>query len=382
MISSAQFTRRYFLSLSAAAGVSAPHMAYAKGVKNKRFIFVLLRGGMDGLSALVPTDKRINALRGNLIKDPSSHLPINTDFSLHPAFKTLKSLYDNGEASFIHAAGTAYRKRSHFDAQDFLEVLGSDQFHDGWMNRVLRHIDQDGLALARSIPLALQGDINVANWSPPIFDQVSPDVLDRISSLYSNDIELKKSLKTARANNLENISVNRIASRRFTLDYPIALAAIGRLMSKDDGPGVGMTALSGWDTHFNQNVELSRKFEKLDDGFLALKQHLGDKWSQSCVVVCSEFGRTVAVNGTRGTDHGTGGLVMLLGGAIAGGHVKGDWPGLKKKELLNGRDLAPANDVTSILKGVIRDHLGINRQKLDTSIFPNSNRAFDGLIKS
>ena len=382
MINSAQFTRRYFLSLSAAAGVSAPHIAYAKGIKNKRFIFVLLRGGMDGLSALIPTDKRINALRGNLIEDPSSHLKISPEFSLHPAFENLKSLYDKGEASFIHAATTSYRERSHFDAQDFLEVLGSNQFHDGWMNRVLRLIDQDGLALARSIPLALQGDINVYNWSPPIFDQVTPDVLERISTLYSNDIELKKSLKTARANNLENISVNRIASRRFTLDYPIALAAIGRLMSKDDGPGIGMTALNGWDTHINQNANLSRKFEKLDEGFLALKQQLGHKWYHTCVIVCSEFGRTVAVNGTRGTDHGTGGLVMLLGGAIAGGQVKGDWPGLKKKELYKGRDLAPANDITAILKGVLRDHLGIERRKLDTSIFPNSNQAFDGLIKS
>ena len=382
MINSAQFTRRYFLSLSAAAGVSAPHIAYAKGIKNKRFIFVLLRGGMDGLSALIPTDKRINALRGNLIEDPSSHLKISPEFSLHPAFENLKSLYDKGEASFIHAASTSYRERSHFDAQDFLEVLGSNQFHDGWMNRVLRLIDQDGLALARSIPLALQGDINVYNWSPPIFDQVTPDVLERISTLYSNDIELKKSLKTARANNLENISVNRIASRRFTLDYPIALAAIGRLMSKDDGPGIGMTALNGWDTHINQNANLSRKFEKLDEGFLALKQQLGHKWYHTCVIVCSAFGRTVAVNGTRGTDHGTGGLVMLLGGAIAGGQVKGDWPGLKKKELYKGRDLAPANDITAILKGVLRDHLGIERRKLDTSIFPNSNQAFDGLIKS
>ena len=382
MINSAQFTRRYFLSLSAAAGVSAPHIAYAKGIKNKRVIFVLLRGGMDGLSALIPTDKRINSLRGNLIEDPSSHLKISPEFSLHPAFENLKSLYDKGEASFIHAASTSYRERSHFDAQDFLEVLGSNQFHDGWMNRVLRLIDQDGLALARSIPLALQGDINVYNWSPPIFDQVMPDVLERISTLYSNDIELKKSLKTARANNLENISVNRIASRRFTLDYPIALAAIGRLMSKDDGPGIGMTALNGWDTHINQNANLSRKFEKLDEGFLALKQQLGHKWYHTCVIVCSEFGRTVAVNGTRGTDHGTGGLVMLLGGAIAGGQVKGDWPGLKKKELYKGRDLAPANDITAILKGVLRDHLGIERRKLDTSIFPNSNQAFDGLIKS
>ena len=382
MINSAQFTRRHFLNLSAALGLSAPHVAFAKGIENKRFIFVLLRGGMDGLSVLIPTDNRINALRGTLIKDPSSNLEINSDFSLHPAFKTLKALYDAKEASFIHAAGTTYRERSHFDAQDFLEILGGGQFNDGWMNRVLRHIDQDGLALARSIPLALQGEAKVSNWSPPIFDQVSPDILDRISTLYSDDIELANALGSARANNVENMSINRRASRRFILDYPIALEAIGRIMSKDDGPGIGMTALNGWDTHVNQINEHNVKFEKLDNGFRALKEQLGNKWEQTCVVVCSEFGRTVAVNGTRGTDHGTGGLIMLLGGAIAGGEISGDWPGLKRTDLYHGRDLAPVNDVTAVLKGVVRDHLGISRNKLDKTIFPNSDRAFAGLIKS
>ena len=153
-------------------------------------------------------------------------------------------------------------------------------------------------------------------------------------------------------------------------------------MSKDDGPGIGMTALNGWDTHVNQINEHNVKFEKLDNGFRALKEQLGNKWEQTCVVVCSEFGRTVAVNGTRGTDHGTGGLIMLLGGAIAGGEISGDWPGLKRTDLYHGRDLAPVNDVTAVLKGVLRDHLGIDRSTLDRSIFPGSARAFDGLIKS
>lgn len=382
MLNSALFTRRNFLSLNAALGLSWPHFAYAKKAQKQRFIFLLLRGGMDGLSALIPSDKRINALRGTLIKDPSSHLKLNTDFSLHPSLKTLKVLYDHGDASFIHAAGTPYRERSHFDAQNVLEILGNGQFYDGWMNRVLRHVNQGGLALARSVPLALQGEIKVSNWSPSIFDPVSNDVLERISNLYSDDIELANSLEIARSNNLKQMSVNKRANRRFRTDYPIALEAMGRIMATDDGPSIGMASLYGWDTHINQVNEHNVKFERLDNGFRVLKQHLGKKWDQTCVVVCSEFGRTVAVNGTHGTDHGTGGLVMLLGGSVAGGKISGDWPGLKETALYEGRDLAPVNDVTAILKGVLRDHLGIDRSTLDRSIFPGSARAFDGLIKS
>lgn len=375
-----KFTRRTALSLLAAATLNQP--SFAQGIQNKSFIFILLRGGMDGLSALVPKDKEMSALRRELSFKRIKNVNLNPNFDIHPAFQSLKTLYDEGDASFIHACSTAYRERSHFDGQDFLEILGNNHVRDGWLNRALKSFGGNGLALARSVPLAFHGEANVSNWSPPIFDEVSPDLLERISALYADDIELTHSLEAAKTNGAIGMSVNRRASRRFNLDYPIALEAIGRIMSAKEGPGIAMTALNGWDTHVNQAVELDRKFKRLDDGILALKTQLGPKWAQTCIVVCSEFGRTAAINGTRGTDHGTGGLVMLLGGAVAGGQVKGDWPGLKKKELYQGRDLAPANDVTAVLKGVLRDHLGIDRSTLDRSIFPGSARAFDGLIKS
>lgn len=169
-------------------------------------------------------------------------------------------------------------------------------------------------------------------------------------------------------------------SRRFSREYTIALSAIGKLMSADAGLGIGMVALDSWDTHANQKNELTRKFTALDEGLAALKISLGKEWKKTCIVVCSEFGRTVAANGSKGTDHGTGGLTMVLGGAVKGGTVQGDWPGVKPSALYEERDLFPANDISAILKGVMRDHLGLDRKKLDTHIFPNSARAFNGLI--
>lgn len=370
-------SRRTALSILGAATLNQP--SFANGIEDRSFIFILLRGGMDGLSALVPYEKEIASLRTSL---QSEVLDLKNGFALAPSFQNLKIFYDNDNASFIHACSSSYRARSHFDAQDHLELLGDPETNDGWLNRALKTFGGKGPALARSIPLAFQGGGNVSNWSPPLFDGVSTELLDRISGLYHNDVELAKALDTAKTNTVKGLSINRRANRRFNLDYPIALEAIGRIMSAKDGPGIGMVALNGWDTHINQLGGLNRKFGMLDDGFLALKTQLGAKWDKTCVVVCSEFGRTAAINGTRGTDHGTGGLVMLLGGAVAGGKVHGDWPGLKKKNLYQGRDLFPANDVTAVLKGVLRDHLGIDRSTLDRSVFPGSGRAIDGLIQT
>jgi len=378
------YSRRTTLSLLGAVPFS--HLvvpAFAEGIENKKFIFVLLRGGMDGLSALAPDDRKLmSSHRHTLIRSSETRLNLSNGFQLHSSFKNLKTIYDEGDASFIHACATPHRARSHFDAQDMLELLGHANIREGWLNRVLSAIDAQGLAIARGVPLAMQGEYKVSNWSPPLFDSVSEDLLERLGGLYDNDPEFSEPLKIARQNKVSDITINPRMNRRFTYEYSIALKSLGQRMSIDSGPGIGMVAFDGWDTHANQAGALNQKFKKLDDGILALKQELGSHWANTCIVICSEFGRTVAVNGTRGTDHGTGGLMMLLGGAVDGGKMKGDWPGIKTKDLYQGRDLAPANDVTAVLKGVLRDHLGIDRRTLDQSIFPNSARAFDGLIQS
>ena len=378
------FTRRATLGLLGAASFSQMTLpVIAQGLEDRKFIFILLRGGMDGLSALTPNDvDQISYIRPVLSQRIGERINLDNGFRLHPALTHVKDFYDAGDVTFIHACSTPYRERSHFEAQDVLEVLSQDNIREGWLNRTLSVIGGQGLAVARSIPLAMQGQNSVINWSPPLFDSAPESLLDRLADLYTGNPQFSVPLKTARKNKISGTPINRRLNRRFTYESIIALKALGERMSMDGGPGIGMVALDGWDTHAHQAGILNRKLSNLNEGLFTLKRELAEHWGNTCIVIASEFGRTAAMNGTRGTDHGTGGLMILLGGAVKGGNVKGDWPGIEKKKLYKGRDLAPANDVTAVLKGVLRDHLGIDRATLNNSIFPNSSRAFDGLIQS
>jgi len=387
-----QFLNRHILisrrkSLGLLAGLGAgtsllgvPSFSFAQGTSDRKFIFVILRGGMDGLAALIPDDKDIKGLRGHILPAPETRLNLGNGFRLHPSFAGLRHLYAAGEAAFIHAAATPYRDRSHFEGQDRLETLGVSGAKDGWLNRTLYAQGTTGLAVGRAVPLAMKGVAPVKNWSPPIFETASSDLLERLSELYVGDPLLSTSLAAAKDTQSMTMELSKRDARRFTKEYTIALSSIGRLMSEDGGPGIGMVALDGWDTHDGQANDLAENFAALDEALVSLKVSLGQSWQKSCVVLCSEFGRTAAANGTNGTDHGTGGLVMLLGGAVKGGKLYGDWPGVKKSALYEKRDLFPANDVAAILKGVLRDHLGVSRTALNTKIFPNSGHAFEGLI--
>lgn len=377
----AHLTRRTLVGLiGAAAAASALRPVFAQGVEGQKFIFIILRGAMDGLSALIPDDRETEALRGALLPPASERLDLGNGFRLHPAFAGLRDLYRNDEAAFIHAAATPYRERSHFDGQDVLEALGRTQARDGWLNRTIAAAGGQGLAVGYTLPLALKGAAPATNWSPPVFPEASDDLMARLADLYARDPVFAEPLSTAMALPQAGPDM-RAGGRGVAGNYTASLGALGELIAAPAGPGIGMASLEGWDTHANQAGALATRFGGLDSGMTALKAALGPHWARTCVVICSEFGRTVAANGTRGTDHGTGGLVMLLGGAVRGGQVAGDWPGLSARALHEGRDLAPANDIAGILKGVLRDHLGIDRSVLDAQVFPGSARAMDGLVR-
>ncbi len=376
------FSRRQTLGLlTGAAFAATPKISFAQGIEGRKFIFIILRGGMDGLAALIPDDKEIEGIRGHILPAQNERLNLGNGFRLHPSFTGLKDLYAAGEAAFVHAAATPYRERSHFEAQDTLETMSFAGAKEGWLNRALAAQGQAGLAVGRAVPLAMKGPAPVTNWSPPLFKEAPDDLLMRLSGLYENDSLLASQLLAAQETSEMGMEISQRSARRFTKEYTIALSTLGELMSVDGGPGIGMVGLDGWDTHNGQANQLIRNFTALDEALIALKNSLSGAWEKSCVVICSEFGRTAAANGTRGTDHGTGGLTMLLGGAVKGGKIHGNWPGVKPAALYKGRDLYPANDITSILKGVMRDHLGIKRHTLDTKIFPNSGRAINGLIR-
>ena len=369
-----ELSRRTLLGLIAATAAAPP--AFARGVEDRKFIFVILRGAMDGLATLIPDAAEIDGYRGAIMPKVDERLDLGNGFRLHPSLTRMQTLYQSGEASFVHAAATPYRDRSHFDGQDALETL-SPNGRDGWLNRALGALGEEGLAIGSAIPIALMGEAPASNWSPPMFRREPEALMDRLEGLYASDpafmqaLEMAQSMDMAAMTGKQGGRIGRAS---------VALQALGKLMAQGDAPGVGMVSLNGWDTHANQPAALSRNLLELDKGLLALKKALGPGWAQTCIVICSEFGRTVRANGTRGTDHGTGGLMMLTGGAVKGGRIHGDWPGLKPAQLYENRDLAPANDIAGVLKGILRDHLGIDRAALDTRVLPGSARAMEGLV--
>lgn len=368
-------SRRHLLQILGASAAVSP-VAFAQGVSGRKFIFILLRGGMDGLSALIPDDPEIETLRGDILPAKNNRLNLGNGFRLHPNLDVLHALYRSGEATFIHAASTSFRGRSHFDGQDELERLQGRASGEGWLNRALQSVGKSGLAVGYSIPLALQGEATVTNWAPSVFPGASPELYSRLSRLYAEDPLFSEAMRMAEV----TPDLNSMNGSKRKSDFSDLMSAAGKLMAQPTGPNIGMVALDGWDTHVNQGNLLGRRFTALDNAISALKKSLGNEWHNTCVVMCSEFGRTVAANGTRGTDHGTGGLVTLFGGAVKGGTIAGNWPGLNSRALYESRDLAPANDIGAILKGVLRDHLGIDRRALETTVLPGSGRAFDNLI--
>lgn len=379
------FTRRMALALIGAAAATGPAIgvAHAAQAGRRKFVFGVMRGGLDGLAALIPDDREMAALRPNILPAQGDRLDLGNGFRLHPALSGLHGLYRSGEAAFVHAAATPYRARSHFDGQDVLETLGAPGTREGWLNRAVGAAGGSGLAVGYAVPLALKGPAPATNWSPPVFAEASDDLLDRLADLYADDPVLASPLAMARAAPAAMDDMDGLRPRGGPEgQFRAAGEALGRLMAAEGGPAIGMVSFDGWDTHANQPGALANRLAALDGSLGALKAALGPGWADTVVVLASEFGRTAAENGSRGTDHGTGGLVILTGGAVRGGRVHGDWPGLARGALHEGRDLAPANDLTGVLKGVLRDHLGLDRKALDTIVLPGPARPMDGLLRA
>lgn len=377
----ARITRRHTLGLIGAAAASASFpVALAQGVESRKFLFILARGAMDGLSALVPDEESLVAARPGLMANSARNLQIGDGFSLHPALSTLHGWYQSGDAAFIHAAASPYRGRSHFDGQDALETLAAAGARDGWLNRALGASGLTGLAIGYDLPLALRGDAPATNWAPPVFEAADEDLIDRLAQLYESDPLFSEQLELSQTMAMPDVQMGGRGGGRPARAYVQSLQAVGQILGQTGGPGIAMVSLDGWDSHAGQANFLNTRFEGMDAGFAELRSALGPYWDKTCIIMCSEFGRTVAENGTRGTDHGTGGLVILAGGAVKGGQILGDWPGTAPRALHEGRDLAPANDLTGLLKGLLRDHIGIDRHALDTQVFQNTARPMDGLV--
>ena len=392
--------RRRFVISSLLGGAAAflPRVPFAATKADARFVLVILRGALDGLGA-VPAygDGTYASKRGQLaITAPAQKL--DGMFALHPSMSHLYERYQQKELIVFHAIASPYRERSHFDGQDLLEN-GMSQLkgeRDGWLNRALpvlpaakaRSTDKVALALAQNVPLVLRGDAAVNSWAPSRLPNTDADTLERIADLYSTDEYFASRLQSAlAADGIAGEGMNAMQGKRDPLNgFSAVTSAAGKFLAASDGPRVAVVEVGGWDTHANQGAEqgqLANRLRALDQGLEGLRTSLGSAWKDTAMLVVTEFGRTVAVNGTRGTDHGTATCAFLVGGGVAGGRVIADWPGLATSDLYQQRDLKPTRDLRSVFKGVLAEHLGASEGDLETKVFPDSRSAapLDGLIR-
>jgi uncharacterized protein (DUF1501 family) len=408
------WTRRRFLAGAGAltAAASLPRILFAKTGTTARLVVVILRGALDGLAAVPPyADPNYADLHRDLAIAPPGQaegaLALDATFGLHPSLEFLHERYAAGELIVFHAVASPYRDRSHFDGQNVLEngltqPLGTA---DGWLNRALASLpavaagSERAVALGQNVPLILRGGQAVLSKSPLATPDMDEELLARLEDLYSKDDWFSARLSAAvqsehlsdslTANDSMSAATSGGAAAEAArkLDRLSAAARLAAAVMNDGGAEIAVLEATGWDTHANQGAAkgvLAQRLRGLDTALETLATDLEDLWARSAVLVVTEFGRTAAMNGTRGTDHGTGGCAFLAGGAVRGGRIIADWPGLAPGALLDNRDLRPTLDLRSVFKGVLGEHLHIDARTLGTSVFPDSGaaRALSGLMRA
>jgi uncharacterized protein (DUF1501 family) len=379
-------TRRRMLAAALGAGALGPlsSLSFAGPAHtDRRFVFVILRGGLDGLSAVPAVgDPEFGAARGPLAQFAEAPLALDQTFALHPALSRLHAMYGREEMVVVHAAGLPYRDRSHFDAQQVLESGAARPYElgTGWLGRALAGANRKGLALNTAVPLVLRGPGVVDTWAPSALPEPGADLVARIGRMYVNDPALATALERAKALHLDAPMPAEMAGTergRGAGNFAVLAARAAEFLARPDGPQAAVLEASGWDTHANQanaNGPLANNLRQLDAGLAALREGLlpSGVWARTVVIVATEFGREVAVNGTLGTDHGTGSAAFVLGGAVKGGRVIADWPGLARRDRNEGRDLKITTDLRAVMRGVLSDHLQVATKALDTEVFPGS----------
>ena len=406
-------SRRNVLQGMTAAGTytalfDRPSVSWAGTATDRRLVVILLRGGLDGINTVVPyADPAYRSARGSLTLnspgEPNGVVDLDRHFGLHPKLAPLGGFFAKGELAAVHAVGLPSSGRSHFDSQDVLEngtnrPLGT---RDGWLNRALAKLGGNettgrrlGLSVGPSLPLILRGSAGVASWAPEFLPGLEPAFLDKIETLYMNDPLLRSML--ARGIQTDAMMANLLShddqspthrrKRKFT-EIETMVATVGRLLASADGPRIAVFDTGGYDTHANQGTTtgtLARNLESLATGLTGLAESLQPVWDRTVIVTATEFGRTVVANGTGGTDHGTASVSLLLGGAVNGGHIFGSWPGIESRHLHDGRDLATTTDMRGVFKGLLRDHLGLEEEILESSVFPGSRDApaYENLVRA
>lgn len=371
-----------------ASGLALPRIALAQTTGTRKVLFVLLRGAADGLAMLAPVgDPGLEALRGAALADYANAPRIGSFFALHPALTEVGKAAASGEALFVHGAATAYRERSHFDAQNLLETGGSAPYatKDGWLNRLVTLTGETqrgemprALAIAPAVPLALRGDAPVSSYAPSALPAASDDFMARVGALYEADSELAslwaRALETRAMAGDDNLNSLRDASANGAL--------VASLMQGTRGAQIAMIEVDGWDTHANQRGAFARQARGLDALLAAYRTGMGEEWRDTLVLVATEFGRTAQLNGTGGTDHGTASAALVMGGNVRGGRVEVDWPGLGASQLYEGRDLAPTIALESVLAGAVAEHFRLDPAQTLARLFPGrTGKPLSGIMR-
>lgn len=380
--------RRSILGMSAGlfAWAHMPRHAEAAGTE-PRLLVVLLRGGMDGLHVAPPLNDPFYAgLRGAIALSKSQALPLTTDFGLNPAMPQFQQMFVNGDAALVQAIAPPLRRRSHFEGlyniESGLPGAGARSSTSGWLNRLLQQlpvgqaVEMDALQIGPT-PLILAGAAPVLSWTnaPQNTKYLDAPLLKlyrnanaQLASLLERGF-LADRLATAGTTDATQAADKGISQVR------ISFRAAARMMRAEIGPRIAVLNIDGWDSHVNQTALLSGKLADLDAAMGDFRAEIGAAWERTAVVCVTEMGRTAAANENKGTDHGDASVAFLLGGAIAGKRVLGEWPGLAAANLTDGRSLRATTDMRTVFKGLLADHLGVPTSLLDTVVFPDSKTA-------
>jgi uncharacterized protein (DUF1501 family) len=398
-------TRRQLLLGSGVlfAWASVPRLARAEGC-DPRLLTIVLRGALDGLAVAAPVGDpdwvRLRGDKGLALDGQVPALPLDGFFALNPAMSNLHRLYQAGQAIILHAVATPYRERSHFDGQDVLEsgLAKPGAVDTGWLNRTFSALEPGGPAVLRGsqafavgpiTPLIVRGPAPVLSWVPPRLPPVGDDTTMRLLDLYHHtDPTFARVLDeriglaaVARAGGMSSEPGNQRPANQgggigqVRAYFAEAAGAAAKFLAGPQGPRIGALALDGWDTHVNEGAVKGRLAEllgALDGAIAAIETNMGAAWRETVVVLVTEFGRTARLNGNDGSDHGTAAAALLVGGALKGGRVIADWPGIKPGDLYDGRDLKPTSDLRAAFKGLLEDHLRADPGKLEAAVFPES----------
>ncbi len=377
------------LGCSLAASPFLTPVALASGPWDNRLVVIVLRGAMDGLDAARPLfDRDYASLRPNL--NDGKGIPVANDWALHPGLKPLIPLWKAGEMGVLHAVSTPYRDgRSHFDGQEVLEAgtLRPDGTAGGWLNRMIGAVPgmtaETAYAVGQERMAILSGPAPHLRWSPDVQLEMSPqvrrllemtlhdDAMFRDAALQAvsiaNSLSLDAAMQAAAAEDAEEAPSMMMAAPKPGSYAAIAQFAASRLR---EDTRIASFSVNGWDTHDNQTPHLTQSMTRLSETILTLRDGLGPVWDKTAVLCLTEFGRTARENGTKGTDHGTGGAMIYAGGALRGGQIAGKWPGLAEADLYERRDLMPTGDVRAAAGWIMRGLFGLEASLIAQTIFP------------